>query len=219
MPPHRVQVADTRLAGWVDRFAARHGDITVGALGEHRDVLRLDAGDGSWAELEVPWPPLPGPDDDPVGALLEHVAAPRRLALLLVRKGGYAVGVLDPAGLTQTKVGSRHVQGRTKAGGWSQQRYARRRAEQARTAYGAAADVTARILLPVLETLDGLVPGGDRHAVEEVLADPRLGPLARLPRGRFIAVPDPRRAVLEKAAVDCRAVVVHVADVTRCGGP
>lgn len=209
-------MAATRLQGWIDRFAERHDGITTGSLDDARGVVRIEAGDRSWAEIDVPWPPLPPePSGDVLRALVDHVSAARRLGLLLVRKGGYAVGVLDPQGLTQTKVGSRHVQGRTKAGGWSQQRYARRRAQQARVAYEAASDVTARILLPVVETLDGLVPGGDRQAVAAVLADPRLRRLDGLPRGRFLDVPDPRRAVLDKAAVDCRAVLVHVRDVTR----
>ena len=65
------------------------------------------------------------------------------------------------------------MQGRTKAGGQSQQRFARRRDNQARQAYEAAADHAARILgrvaLPV-------VTGGDHAAVDEVLADPRSAP-------------------------------------------
>ncbi|HET7327295.1 MAG TPA: acVLRF1 family peptidyl-tRNA hydrolase [Nocardioidaceae bacterium] len=220
----RIEVAGGRLAGWVERFAARHAGITAtlsGCGADHHhgqcgDVVRVDAGDGSWAEVEVPWPPLPPTSvPDPLTALLDHVSAPRQLALVLARKGGYAVGVLDGDVLVQSKVGSRHVQGRTKAGGWSQQRYARRRAQQARQAHEAASDVVARMLLPLVQRLDGLVPGGDRRAVDDVLGDPRLRPLDDLPRGRFLAVPDPRQRVLERAAVDCRGVVVHVADVTR----
>ena len=46
----------------------------------------------------------------------------------------------------ESKVGQRHVQGRTKAGGQSQQRFARRRDNQARAAYEAAAEHAARIL-------------------------------------------------------------------------
>jgi len=207
----RVEVGGHRLRGWLQRFAERHGAVTTSTAGTR---VRLDAADGSWAEIEVPWPPLAG-DAEPTAALLAQVEVPRRLALLLVRKGGYAVGVLGPEGLARSKVGSRHVQGRSKAGGWSQQRFARRRAQQAQQAYAAAADVAARVLLPEVGTLDGLVTGGDRQAVTEVLDDPRLRPLRELPRGRFLPVAEPRRAVLEQAAVDARAVVVHVADVTR----
>ncbi len=103
----------------------------------------------------------------------------------------------------ESKVGQRHVQGRTKAGGQSQQRFARRRDNQARQAYEAAADHAARIL-----RRGPLVVGGDRPAVEEVLADPRL-------RGMTVVEPwlpvgDPKRGVLEAAVVDAQAVQIEV---------
>ncbi|MPZ93853.1 MAG: hypothetical protein GEU96_02830 [Propionibacteriales bacterium] len=209
----RVEVAPERLAGWIERFGRLHGDVQ--ATGS-ASTVDLAAADGSTAQISVPWPPLPPADgDDAVAGLLAHVAARRRLALLLVRRGGYALGLLDGDQLTVSKVGSRYVQGRTKAGGWSQQRYARRRAHQAKEAFGAAADVAARMFLPAYESIDGLVTGGDRQAVADVLSDPRLLPLADLPVGPFLAVPDPRKNVLEQAAVACRAVRVEVADVTR----
>ena len=63
-----------------------------------------------------------------------------------MRKGGFAVARLEHGRLADSKVGQRHVQGRTKAGGQSQQRFARRRDNQARAAYEAAADHCARIL-------------------------------------------------------------------------
>ena len=66
--------------------------------------------------------------------------------MLLVRKGGFAVARLAGDRIVESKVGQRHVQGRTKAGGQSQQRFARRRDNQARQAYEAAAEHAARIL-------------------------------------------------------------------------
>ena len=92
--------------------------------------------------------------------------------------------------MVESKVGQRHVQGRTKAGGQSQQRFARRRDNQARQAYEAAADHAARILGPAASP--ALVTGGDHAAVDAVLADPRLGPVPVV--GPWLAVPDPRRA-------------------------
>ena len=71
-----------------------------------------------------------------------------RWGVLLVRKGGFAVARLEGDRIVESKVGQRHVQGRTKAGGQSQQRFARRRDNQARQAYEAAADHAARILGP-----------------------------------------------------------------------
>ena len=40
------------------------------------------------------------------------------------------------------------MQGTTRAGGWSQKRFARRRENQAHAAFADAADTAARVLLP-----------------------------------------------------------------------
>ena len=101
--------------------------------------------------------------------------------------------------MVEHKIGQRHVQGRTKAGGQSQQRFARRRDNQARQAYEAAADHAARILRP-----GPLVTGGDHPAVVEVLSDPRLAGLRVVEP--WLPVPDPRRAVLDQAILDAQAI-------------
>jgi hypothetical protein len=53
-----------------------------------------------------------------------------------------------------------------------------------------------------------VVTGGDHAAVDEVLADARLRALSVT--GPWLAVPDPRRAVLESAVVDALAVRIDV---------
>jgi len=65
---------------------------------------------------------------------------------VLIRRAGYAVGLFDGPELLASKVGSRHIHGRTAAGGWSQKRYARRRANQADEIVEAAARAADRIL-------------------------------------------------------------------------
>ena len=174
--------------------------------------VSLRYADGTVVDVPVPFPPLVEAQGAAYVGLLEHVTRKRRTGLVLVRRGGYGVGVAVAGQLVASKVGSRRVRGRTKAGGWSQRRFANRRDEQARAAFMAAADVAARVLTPELAGLDALVCGGDRRAVEAVLADPRLRALAALPRGRFLDVPDPRQAVLVRAAERSAAVVVTVTD-------
>jgi hypothetical protein len=49
---------------------------------------------------------------------------------------------------------------------------------------------------PVADGLDAVVLGGDRRAVAELRDDPRLAPYFALATGRFLTVPDPKRAVL-----------------------
>jgi hypothetical protein len=179
-------------------------------------VVTVVAADGAVAELQVPFPPLPpDPDErtDLIARFVAHAARDRLVGVLLVRRGGYASGVFEGARLVASKVGSRHVQGRSAAGGWSQQRFARRRAGHGRMALSAAADVAAGQLLPYAGRLDGLVLGGDRASVATVLEDPRLAPLRSLPLGPHLDVPDPRLAVLERAVRQFRAVRIRVLDV------
>src|SRR5439155_9889906 len=123
-----------------------------------------------------------------IDGFVASAAEPRRLGLLLARRGGVAVGIASGAALAVSKVDSRYVQGRTAAGGWSQQRFARRRGNQAKAAAGEAADLVARLLLPEVGRLAAVVTGGDRRAVEAVLADPRLVPVAALRSPRFLTV-------------------------------
>ncbi len=198
-----VIVPPERLGRWLENFAGRHGDVRYEVK---PDLVTVVAEDGAQARITVPFPPL-------TGDVVEHVLTPRRYGVLLVRRGGYGVGVFDGPKLLDSKVGSRHVQGTTKAGGWSQQRFARRRQNQARGAFGAAADHAARILVPALPDLVALYCGGDRRAVETVLADKRLAGLADLVREPFLGVPDPRQRVLEQAGADARAVRVEVREV------
>lgn len=142
-------------------------------------TVRLEAPDGAVAILATRWPELPDPDD-PVGSLTATALRPRRLGVLLVRRERHAVGVAENRTLVAASIGRHYVQGRTKAGGWSQQRYARRRDNQARKAYTAAAADVAELLEPIAGTLDGLLRGGDAHGLEAVLADSRLPRTAAL---------------------------------------
>jgi hypothetical protein len=174
------------------------------------DAVRLAAADGATAVLSVPWPPFaPPPTSDPsfvAGVLARHAARPRTLGLLLVRRGGWAVGTAREGKLLVHKAGSRYVQSRTAAGGWSQQRYARRRGNQADALVCAVVEAAASRL--DAGSLDGLVGGGDRSLVDAVLGDPSLTAVAALPRGPLLDVPDPKAAVLEAAADRVRAVRV-----------
>ena len=199
-----------RLAGWVDGFAQRHGAVVSSWS---QDVVTVVATDGAVAELQVPFPPLSGSSSgDPIHRFVEHAGRDRVVGVLLVRRGGYAAGVFEGDRLVVSKVGSRHVQGRSAAGGWSQQRFARRRAGQGKIAMQAAADVAVAILLPHTRRLDGVVLGGDRASVAAVLEDSRLAPLRSLPRGPHLDVPDPRLVILERAVRQFRAVRIRVVD-------
>jgi peptide subunit release factor 1 (eRF1) len=147
-----------------------------------------------------------------VADFVAHVAAPRRVGVLLVRLGGYAAGVFEGRELVSSKVGSRPVHGRAAAGGWSQQRFARRREGQARVALEAAADAAVAVLLPVVSTLDAVVTGGDRQALRAVLGDVRLAALESLVSARVLDVPDPKAKVLRESIEAALAVRVRITD-------
>ncbi|MGK5741735.1 acVLRF1 family peptidyl-tRNA hydrolase [Micromonospora sp. URMC 103] len=204
-----VEVDPARVARWVAGFSERHGPptVTTEAYG-----LLLAAPDGATAELHAP-PAAPPAQDLP--GFVAAATAPRRIGLLLARKGAVAVGIADGTELVVSKVDTRYVQGRTAAGGWSQQRFARRRDNQTKAALGDAAELAVRLLMPQVATLAALVCGGDRRAVDTVLADRRLAPLAALRAERLLDVPEPRHAVLTAAVGAARAVHVLVRDPDR----
>jgi hypothetical protein len=203
----RVSVAAARLSKWLDGFADRHGALATTAT---EDRVTVTAADGSTAWITVPFPPFDNQGPRTLTQLQLHVSRPRRIGVLLVRRGGYAAGVFDGTTLISSKVGSSYVQGTTKAGGWSQQRYARRRSNQATAAFAEAAEVAARILLPELNRLDALICGGDRTAVATVLSDARLTPLQQLVAGQFLSVPDPRLRVLQASPAQFLAVPIQI---------
>jgi hypothetical protein len=204
-----VLVPEDRVERWFHNFTERHGVPVLDVVGGR---LRASADDGSVAEASLPLGrSYDGPPDP--AAFAAAVRVPLHWGVLLVRKGGFAVGTVDGTVVATSKVGQRHVQGRTKAGGQSQQRFARRRDNQARQAYEAAADHAHRIL--VLENpapVSALVCGGDRAAVEQVLTDNRLHHLEALRVDPWLAVPDPRRAVLDQAVRDGSSVSVTITD-------
>ena len=134
-----------------------------------------------------------------VAPLLEELARDRVVAALLVRLGGYAVGVLEGERLAASKVGARFVKGRHKKGGSSSNRFRRRREEQERELIGEAAAEAVRVLGPWQGRVERVALGGDRAAVRRVLAArPELAWLEPLALERFFTVPEPRRRVLEE---------------------
>lgn len=189
----RVEIDLERVPGWVDRFLASHGGgVVQGALDTAPEaVLQVSGADGATAELRAF-------SYDP-------------FAVLLIRRGGYAVAAAAGGLLVAHKLGTRYVQSRTAAGGWSQQRFARRRANQADALVGAVADHFAAIVDKGTAPA-ALVVGGDKALVHAVLLDARFGSIAQLPRRELFDIPDPSRKVLDESLRRGRSVRVVVAD-------
>ncbi|MBF9133668.1 hypothetical protein I0C86_32745 [Plantactinospora sp. S1510] len=204
-----VEISPERIRGWIDGFYGRHEGAT------EQGLVLTGLSNGDTATLHPP----PGLGDVPdVDTLLARVVRPPRIAVLLARKGAVAAGVADGTTITVSKVERFYVQGRTAAGGSSQQRFARRRANQAEAATQRAANIAARVLLPYApgvpaapdDAVNALVCGGDRSMIDAVLTDRRLSALALLRHPRLLESAEPRLAVLEAAAITARRIRVHL---------
>lgn len=227
----QLELAPHRIPAWINRFAAGHGGLAE-LRGDHRQLL-VGAGDGARAVFDVPYPSLirgagtraaesldtlaggdgPAAESEPVEALLDHVAALGELGIILVRAGAHSVGVAHHGTVITSSTDTHYVQGRTAAGGWSQQRYARRRGNQLTAAQAATAGAAERVLFG--RDLSGLVVGGDERGATTVLellaaSGPAGAALTALPRREFWAVPEPRRAVLDEVAAHSLDVTVTV---------
>jgi len=131
--------------------------------------------------------------------LLDELASDHVVAALLVRLGGYAVGVFEGERLAASKVGARFVKGRHKKGGSSSSRFGRRRDEQERALIKEAAEVAEGVLEPWRNRVEFVALGGDRAAIDRVLAaSPKLDWLSESALPRFFTVGDPRRRDLER---------------------
>lgn len=218
----QVLVPPERLAGWVHRFGERNGPFTIHAVGA---AVVLEAANSCVAEIV---PPLEGsatgttassgrdhgPErrrlspEEAVAGLVARASVGSTVGLILVRRGGYAVGIARSGKLLASKTGTRYVQSRTAAGGWSQQRFARRRANQADALVDTAAERAA--LLFNQHGPDCLQPGGDAQLVADSLATGHLAPYRNLPRLPLLAVADPRQDVLRQAATDSCALRISL---------
>jgi len=209
-----VRVPAARVVRWFENFGARHGEASCSVEAGRLVAVAVD---GAVARAALPLGRGYDGAPDPT-SFAEAVAAPVTWGLLLVRKGGFAVAVVRGTEVVSSKVGRRHVQGKTKAGGQSQQRFARRRDNQARQAYEAAAEHAVRILTGTgadagagtAPRLTALVCGGDRSAVDAVLADARLARLRDLRVDPWLPVPDPRAAELAQAVQDGSSASVEI---------
>lgn len=205
----QLGVAPERLGRWLDGVADRHGRFDPVAVDDDGTV-RISCADGTTVALRAPfgWTPVP----PPLAAFTAQAREPRRAAVLLVRRGRWAVGVFDGGDLVVSKVDARQVQGRTAAGGTSQQRFARRRGNQTDAVVSHAIETAVRVLLPHAGEVVALFTGGDRGLVDAVLADRRLAPLAARRHTRALDVGEPSKAVLLETPGQFRAVDVVIVE-------
>jgi hypothetical protein len=161
-------------------------------------------------------PPFPVPahrsasgyDVEPLRDLLNQ---PRTLAVILVRLGGYSMGIYRDGSFTETKTGGRFVKNRHRKGGQSQRRFERIREGQIREHFDAVGEAVRAKILPHASQLDYVVLGGDRRTVQAWQArSPLPDALAAKVLPRVIDVPEPRLDVLQRtpAAIWTSRVIV-----------
>ena len=142
--------------------------------------------------------------------LFDALAMDHVVAVLLVRLGGYAVGVFDGERLAASKVGSRFVKNRHKKGGSSANRFRRRREEQARVLIDEAAGAAIDTLEPWRNRVEFVAFGGHRPAITQVLGtSQQLSWLNERAVSRFFPVSDPRQYVLERLPYDLYSAEVR----------
>ncbi|WP_380168200.1 acVLRF1 family peptidyl-tRNA hydrolase [Jannaschia sp. R86511] len=215
-----LEVSPPRLPGWVARYvAARPGAVRavvtstgfdlVGDDGSLASLGLLEA--GGW-DADVPEAAVEGASQvapEPLAArLADEAGRSRTLLVCLVRRGGWSVGVVRDGRVLTGKTGRRYVQGTTAAGGWSQQRFARRRGGQTDKLADDASSALTRMMAQA-PGATGVVVGGDRRLAESVLAGT---PAHALPVLGPIEVGEPRRADLDAAAARVLSVRVTVHD-------
>lgn len=185
-----------RLSAWVDRFCSSHAGLAV--MEDSDDGVMLRMHDGAVALLAPPWPDdgRPGRGADLVERLVSLAAQERRIALLLARRGGYAVGVAVAGRLLVHKVGSASARSR---GG-----------DQAAALIQRAAREAAKVFAG--QSFEYVASGGDKVLVGKVLDSPALHSVRSRARLAPLAVPEPNMLVLQQAAADFCSVRVTVSD-------
>jgi hypothetical protein len=206
-----VSVAPERLSRWIAGFRTRHGSVTVAP--SSAGFLTLVGADEDTATFHPAYGmSVPGSSASllDLDAFVEAASSPRLMGFVLARRTAAAVGVASGHDLVSSKIETFYVQSRTAAGGWSQQRYARRRSNQAAAGVREAADLVLRLVVPSAPALAAVVCGGDRPTVEAIMSDPRLDVLAPLRDPRLLDVAEPRHAVLVDAVAAAYAVPIHL---------
>ena len=202
-------VSGARLPGWVQRFAASHGQLSAEELD---GGLELRAADGAFALLQPPWPV----DGRPGAA-----RTPWRGSRPWPDSPGASARCWSAAEGIPWRSSAAAQCSRPRPAPAMSSRARLRAAGPSSASPGAAPTRPMPWWRPSRSTpgrifkdqpIEYLAPGGDRTLADLVLAEPGLKPYAALARLPFLDVPDPRAAVLKKAAADLCAVRILVTD-------
>ncbi|MDH4268862.1 MAG: Vms1/Ankzf1 family peptidyl-tRNA hydrolase [Dehalococcoidia bacterium] len=138
-----------------------------------------------------------GYDVEPLRSLLGHDFL---IALVLVRLGAYSIGICRGTELMDSKTGTGLVHARHKKGGSSQARFARHREKQIEQFLIRVCGHVREHIEPHARLLDYLVYGGARTTILSLRKRcPFLTQFDDRILRMLLDIPEPRKAVLEKA--------------------
>jgi len=144
-----------------------------------------------------------------VGPLCSLLSHDYMIALVLVRLGSFSVGVARGTVLLSSKAGTGVVHARHKKGGSSQARFARHREKQIETFLDRVCGHAREHIEPHARSLDYVVYGGARSTILLLRKScPFLNQFDDRILRMILDIPDPRRAVLEKALSDVWSTTV-----------
>jgi len=122
------------------------------------------------------------------------------IAVVLVRLGAYSLGICRGTELIDSKTGTGLVHARHKKGGSSQARFARHREKQIESFLDRVCGHVREHVEPHVRSLDFLVYGGARTTILSLRKRcPFLGQFEDRILRMLLDIPEPRKAVLEKA--------------------
>jgi len=98
--------------------------------------------------------------------LLRQINNDLTVAVILLRLGRFAIGVLRGEKLISSKTASRYVKNRHKAGGSSQRRFARSRERLIRELYDKTCKTTQILISPYEQNIDYVLLGGEKTTLE-----------------------------------------------------
>jgi hypothetical protein len=160
-----------------------------------------------WSQLQMYLilPPFPVKEDYitdgyDVGPLRTLLSRDFVIAVVLVRLGAFSIGICQGTKIIDSKTGTGLVHARHKKGGSSQARFARHREKQIEEFLGRVCGHVREHIEPHARSLDYLVYGGARTTILALQKQcPLLSQFEDHILRMLLDIPEPRRAVLEKA--------------------
>ena len=156
--------------------------------------------------IDPPFPidlPSIGQNTSDFTLLKELLGRPRTIAIILLRLGRYAIGIVESHRLVVHKTGTRYVHGQHRAGGQSQRRFERNREQWITQLFDEVCGLAQKQFRGHRGQIDHLAFGGDQHVISRFKKRcPFLTEFSNKILRRRIHVEKPGLVSLERAALN-----------------